>query len=488
MLYIEGKEANGMTIKELENILGMTRANIRFYEQEGFITPARGGNNYRIYSWEDADTLKKIKLLRQLGLPLDTIKQMQQGELELDVALARQQRTLEEQRAELEWAGRVCTAMRDDKAEYATLDAGKYLNALDRPAEGEGYFSLNKDSAPMAPYPWRRFFARWLDLFLYSALWSAFGMLVLRFNPPDGLFFTLLGSYLNYGTMLVVEPLLLSTWGYTPGKWIFGLQVRDRSGGKLYWTEAMSRTWQLFAKGEGYGIPIYNLYRYYKSYRACSDCEFLPWEEEYGCPVIKDLRARRCWGFVGAAVALFVLTFFAVAQAQMPRHRGMLTPEQYTANVNDLYRYITRSSDQVMDANGQWEEKDNVVYLLGNGSPDHQLTLNEEGKVTAVTLTRDLAGKQAITSDDTFDKQLAALSFVAAVGDYNCISWLNSGVLTAISEGGFEDYTIQTGEVTITQTVFQNGYQDAGGWLFGDESVPENQRQYQMEFTIALQP
>ena len=117
-----------MTIKELENILGMTRANIRFYEQEGFIAPARGGNNYRIYSEEDVETLRKLKLLRQLGLPLDTIKQVQEGTLELDVALARQQRTLEEQRAELEWAGRVCTAMRDDKAEYATLDAGKYLN------------------------------------------------------------------------------------------------------------------------------------------------------------------------------------------------------------------------------------------------------------------------------------------------------------------------------------------------------------------------
>ena len=111
----------------------------------------------------------------------------------------------------------------------------------------------------------------------------------------------------------------------------------------------------------------------------------------------------------------------------------------------------------------------------------------EEGKVTAVTLTRDLTGKQAITSDDTFDKQLAALSFAAAVGDYNCVSWLNSGVLTAIEEGGFEDYTIQAGDVTITQTVVQEGYQDAGGWLFVDDSVPEDQLRYQMEFTLTLQ-
>ena len=56
----------------------MTRANIRFYEQEGFLSPARGANNYRIYSEEDVETLRKLKLLRQLGLPLDTIKKVQQ--------------------------------------------------------------------------------------------------------------------------------------------------------------------------------------------------------------------------------------------------------------------------------------------------------------------------------------------------------------------------------------------------------------------------
>lgn len=475
-----------MTVKELEARLGMTRANIRFYEQEGFLSPERGANNYRIYSEADVETLKKIKLLRQLGLSLDTIKKVQQGELELDTALAMQQRALEEQRAELEWAGRVCAAMRDDKAEYTTLDAQKYLNTLDRPAEGEGYFSLKKDSAPMVAYPWRRFFARWLDVFLYSVLWSAFGTLVLRFNPPDNLIFTLLGIYLNYVTMLVVEPLLLSTWGYTPGKWIFGLQVKDTYGGKIYWTTAMARTWQVFAKGMGYGIPFYNLYRYYKSYRACSDCETLPWEEECGY-AIKDTKVLRCVGCAGAAVALFGLAVLTMAQAQMPRYRGMLTAEQYVANVNDLYHYITRSSDQTMDENGHWEEQGNVFHLdgLGYGDPDHKLTLDENGKVTAVTLAKDLTGEQII-ADSIFQKQLAALSFAAAVGDYNCISWLESGVLTAISERGFGNYTIQAGDVTITQAVHQEGYQDAGDWLFADDSVPEDQLRYQMEFTMTL--
>ena len=35
-----------MTIKEIENLSGMTRANIRFYETEGLLRPARNSNGY----------------------------------------------------------------------------------------------------------------------------------------------------------------------------------------------------------------------------------------------------------------------------------------------------------------------------------------------------------------------------------------------------------------------------------------------------------
>ena len=39
-----------MTIRTVENLSGMTRANIRFYEVEGLIAPQRGENGYRDYS------------------------------------------------------------------------------------------------------------------------------------------------------------------------------------------------------------------------------------------------------------------------------------------------------------------------------------------------------------------------------------------------------------------------------------------------------
>ena len=46
-----------MTIKEIETLSGLPRANIRYYESEGLITPKRAENGYREYSQADAQVL-----------------------------------------------------------------------------------------------------------------------------------------------------------------------------------------------------------------------------------------------------------------------------------------------------------------------------------------------------------------------------------------------------------------------------------------------
>ena len=68
-----------MTIKEIEALSGMSRANIRYYETEGFLSPERRENGYRDYSEEDLETLKRIKLLRLLGVSLADIKAAKDG-------------------------------------------------------------------------------------------------------------------------------------------------------------------------------------------------------------------------------------------------------------------------------------------------------------------------------------------------------------------------------------------------------------------------
>ena len=51
-----------MHIKDIETRTGLSRANIRYYEQEGLVHPVRARNGYRDYSQEDLDTLLRVRL------------------------------------------------------------------------------------------------------------------------------------------------------------------------------------------------------------------------------------------------------------------------------------------------------------------------------------------------------------------------------------------------------------------------------------------
>lgn len=62
-----------MTIKEIEQELGVPRATVRFYEKENLIHPKRSGNSYRAYSEEDVAALKKVIILRKIGLSVQEI-------------------------------------------------------------------------------------------------------------------------------------------------------------------------------------------------------------------------------------------------------------------------------------------------------------------------------------------------------------------------------------------------------------------------------
>ena len=58
-----------MKINEVEAAVGVTKKNIRFYEEEGLITPGREpGNGYRSYSQTDVERLRRIKCNGYHGL------------------------------------------------------------------------------------------------------------------------------------------------------------------------------------------------------------------------------------------------------------------------------------------------------------------------------------------------------------------------------------------------------------------------------------
>jgi len=61
-------------INQVEQLVGITKGNIRFYEKEGLLNPGRNSENgYREYSEADVVWLKKVRLLRMLDVPIEEI-------------------------------------------------------------------------------------------------------------------------------------------------------------------------------------------------------------------------------------------------------------------------------------------------------------------------------------------------------------------------------------------------------------------------------
>ena len=268
-----------MTIKEMEQRSGMTRANIRFYESEGLLIPARDKNGYRNYSDADLETLRKIRLLRSLHIPLDDIRALIRGDRRLSDVLGTHMTELKNSRSELDRCRDVCGLMCRDRAEYSTLDAAHYLNELEA-VSGSVPAELETDTLPQVTAPWKRYFARLIDSWIYSLILNAFLCLVWHNNSAEfHLGMSVFTWLAGMGLMILLEPAMLSSAGTTPGKFIFGLSVTGQDGSPLTWSEAWSRTWLVLHRGFGFYIPVYHLIRLYSSYKSCVKEEYLEWEE-----------------------------------------------------------------------------------------------------------------------------------------------------------------------------------------------------------------
>ena len=135
-----------MKINEVERLVGITKGNIRFYEKEGLLAPGRNSENgYRDYSEADVVWLKKIKLLRQLDVPIEEILRLKAGSLTLEDAMGRHMIQLERRQANLEAMHTLCGELRDSRSTLDGLDADGVLERIRRQEqEGARFVDVKK--------------------------------------------------------------------------------------------------------------------------------------------------------------------------------------------------------------------------------------------------------------------------------------------------------------------------------------------------------
>lgn len=260
--------------------------------------------------------------------------QLRGGDLALGAALDAHLARLGVELERAERSQAVCRDILGSGESFEALDAPRWLAELSArgPKPAEGF-----DSVPPLICPWRRFFARNLDLMLCTILPLAAAALLFRPNyQPQGFGFTVIRTLVTLAALFVAEPLLLHFWGTTPGKWLLGLSVESESGGRLSLGEAWGRTTGLICYGLGFYLPLVSLVTCAVSYQKHSSGRPLSWEAGSELRLRDRGRAAGVAGYICLCALLFFVAAWTLLDAQLPRHRGEMSAAEFCENYNSL--------------------------------------------------------------------------------------------------------------------------------------------------------
>ncbi|MFC1793446.1 RDD family protein [Planctomycetota bacterium] len=228
--------------------------------------------------------------------------------------------------------------------------------------------------------PWVRYFARIVDLFLFSLL-AGF---VLGMFAPSVL--DLPSALLTVAILFVwifQEAIFLANCGTTPGKWFFRIKVRNSRGQKLTFSEALNRSFGVWLKGMGAGVPLLNLITLLGSRSKLKRDGITAWDEDGGFVVthgkVGILRSAvvtvlllgfYCFGTVGNTFeerADFELTSNSVA-AQEPLvkpAKSTVTGRHGTYSIKyDPSTWVLKSKMSNTDAEYEFHHDNGDAYAM----------------------------------------------------------------------------------------------------------------------------
>ena len=134
-----------MKIKQVEELVGITKKNIRFYEDQGLLEVKRAENGYREYSLNDVKRLQEIRLLRKLAIPIEDMRQMYAGQKSLRSCLEYQVEEMERQKKNLVQVQAFCEQLLNADLSLETLDATQCLEQMERlEKEGTNFMDVRK--------------------------------------------------------------------------------------------------------------------------------------------------------------------------------------------------------------------------------------------------------------------------------------------------------------------------------------------------------
>lgn len=126
-----------MKINEVEALAGIPKKNIRFYEEQGLLSPRRNAENgYRDYGEQEVQILKRIRLLRKLGIPIEEIRRMLDGTHTVADGMRMHLISLEREQRNLEQSIALCAELQSVEQPVSELDADALLTRMEEMERG----------------------------------------------------------------------------------------------------------------------------------------------------------------------------------------------------------------------------------------------------------------------------------------------------------------------------------------------------------------
>lgn len=172
------------------------------------------------------------------------------------------------------------------------------------------------------PHPWKRFFARSLDLLVFQLV-----LLVIVYPSFN---ISIFEPMFYYGFLILlviwipIEALFIFKFGCTPAKWLYGISITNSEGEKLNYFLALKRTLHVWAIGNAFAIPPISLIMNGLSYRYLLKHGTTWWDIES-----KSVVKIKSWGVVRTFFATTITLFIPHITARIMQSGGLLQKNDF---------------------------------------------------------------------------------------------------------------------------------------------------------------
>jgi hypothetical protein len=169
------------------------------------------------------------------------------------------------------------------------------------------------------PHPWRRYFARMLDMVIVGLLtWQVIEVALALIAPdveasllavlrqPYGMF---LDAMATCAVVIPGNALMIGLTGLSIGKWVFGVKVTNRAGKPIGVGRALARELRVWMIGLGFGIPFITLITLLISIQHLGGARSTPWDKAQ-----RNLVVHRAEGWGQTVLSVLGVTVFVAVE------------------------------------------------------------------------------------------------------------------------------------------------------------------------------